>query len=145
MFYLKHLVISVISLWCVFDLLVWWQIGIAIVGPQRRRLLDRADHGAVSRRLVVGHRRDELVRVLQRLLDPLHVDCREGRNLVRSATAVVRRVDTLQVVGSAGISASQRTADVYIASIGCWTTADMRLGRESVDLRLLLAFRLRQQ
>lgn len=125
--------------------LVRWQISVAIVGSQRRRLTDGADDGAVGRRLVVRHRRDELVRVLQGLLDPLHVDGREGRNLVRSAAAVVRRVDTLQVVSATGISASQRTADVYIASIGCRTTADVRFRRESVGLRLALALRLGQQ
>lgn len=129
----------------VLTYLVRWQISVAIVGPQRRRLADSADHRAVGRRLVVWHRRDKLVRVLERLLEPLYVDSREGRNLVRSAAAVVRRVDTLQVVGAASVSARQRTADVYIASIGCRTTADVRLRREPVGLRLALALRLRQQ
>lgn len=119
--------------------LVWRQIRLAIVGPQRRWLIDGAGHRTVGCRLVVWHWRDELVRVFQGLSDPLHVDVREGHNLVRSATAVVRRVDTLQVVRSAGVGTSQRTTDVHVAGIGRWTTADVRFRGESVVLELALA------
>lgn len=125
-FYLKHLVNSVISQWdSTVSLFVWRQIGLAVVGPQRRRLLNSADHRTVRRRLVGWHRSDELVGVLQGLFDPLHVDVRERHNLIRSTAAVVRRVDTLQIVRSAGVSTSQRTTDIYIAGIGRWTTADV--------------------